>query len=102
MKMVIDGKEYRVSWKHTNNWKADENGERQKSYSQCMIENPTDAEILVGVATCSPKDQFSYAIGRKLSFEKALEGIPDKNIRRRFWEVYLHTISKVDIPKSSK
>jgi len=54
----------------------------------CVLEN--NGEILShGQASCSPKDNFCRATGRKLSLARALQGFYfTKEQRQEIWEAY--------------
>lgn len=45
------------------------------------IYQPVPAFRYFGCVKCSPKDQYHKKIGRQLSFEKALNKIPDDGLR---------------------
>lgn len=91
MKIVIDSVEFQISWKHNNN------GQGQRSSTQCIIKRSNSPlEVHIGTSTCHPKDNFNKKIGRKVSFAHAVSSFPDKNTRRRFWEAYLHLTLKVN------
>jgi hypothetical protein len=56
----------------------------------CAIEeNRCICTFVLGVARCSPQDQFSKAIGRKIALERALTQIGlNYNERKDFWAGY--------------
>ena len=80
MHLTVDGKEYVVSFQH----------DRTLRITVCVVveEKNVEEEPLVGVATCSLRDNFNRAIGRKLSLARAIaEGFPRER-RKAFWVAY--------------
>lgn len=59
---------------------------------------PCGTESSSGIATCSRKDTFVRAIGRKVALQRALRGIPRAQ-RSLIWEAYYQQAHK---PKGRK
>lgn len=90
MRIVHDGKEFKVVFRHGNML-----GRR---FTRCVItqklqfpDGEHDGGLAgEGIAYCNPKDQFSKELGRKVSLAKALKETGfAKPIRKEFWGAYL-------------
>ena len=73
----------------------------------CTVNLDTDSKddkpLIVGVALCSLKDQFSREKGRELSFERALHQlIPNtqKDVRLNFWKAFWVSVDGVNTAAS--
>lgn len=70
------------------------NEQRKKNYRCTKVTiNETDGNpCSIGIAICSPKDNFSRKEGRKLAFERALKGFISKD-RKILWEKFFNTFT---------
>jgi hypothetical protein len=97
MKMTVHGTQYNVRWDHLYI------GTRRTT--TCNITNSRGLPAGYGVATCSEKDQFQKAIGRRKSFTKAIAGFSRAD-RTLFWDAYkaewpIGKSRSVGVPKKS-
>ncbi len=86
MKVLMEGKTFRVNWQHLKIEDADKPWDHA---TICYVR--LDEKMLACSSShCSRKDQFKKATGRKISLRRAL-GVTtlSKNQRRVFWEAYL-------------
>jgi len=86
LSVKVDELEYDIGFKH---WRYDVPLNTCGS-TECRITVPDNAlAVSFGHAHCSIKDNFSRAIGRKVSLGRALiAAFPDKEDRRYVWEQY--------------
>lgn len=82
MKVEFKGQTFLISWKHLRDEKPDR--------THCIIRYEDKEALCIGVAICSPKDNFSKFLGRKFSLRDALkeEGL-DKKFKKACWEQFL-------------
>lgn len=76
---MINTDDFQVDFKHKiyNGENTSMNG-----HTQCMIIiNEEKPEVYQGESLCSKEDNFSRKLGRKYSFERAVENIQDKDLR---------------------
>lgn len=59
-----------------------------------------DKLIAQGSSGCSKKDNFNYATGRKYAFQRAVETIKDKRLRKALWEKLIEISPKTVIAKT--
>jgi hypothetical protein len=91
-RVTVDGKEYKVEWKH-DRWDDGKDKEVvqfiNKAYTTCFIIKD-DCMYGIGQARCSWKDNFSRKVGRKLSLQRALDDSNfDAGQRQQIWEQVL-------------
>lgn len=94
-------KNYKISWRHHNHndvrlktFKLDKVTTTGPSFGQtdCYlsdINNPND--IIIGEAYCTPNDNYNKRLGRYISFKRAVDQIPNKDIRKELWAEILST-----------
>lgn len=82
MKVEFKGQTYFISWKHLREEKPDS--------THCVIRLENEDLISVGVAICSPKDNFFKFLGRKISLKHALkeDGLT-KEFKRACWDQFI-------------
>ena len=61
-------------------------------FTVCRITD--DISEIVASASCSKKDNFDRAKGRKIAFTRAVNRIPDKNIRTLLWVKYFEACKR--------
>ena len=97
MKVKLNsGVEYWVSWIHNNttNQKDTKMDKRKRSdigsYTECYIENKTNASKSIGYAILGKKEKFfNKNIGRKISMACAMKNMElNKKTRTLFWNQY--------------
>ena len=102
--MSIKSENYRITWRHHNNLPIGKNNKMSKtlnskreSHTECLIiDNETNQLFVSSVAYLHPKDKnYNKAIGRKVSFNKAVEQVENKELRQELWDAF-----KRDSPKS--
>lgn len=82
---------YQVSWKYIQNRK------KQPIGTHCIINIsiPTNGNdkiyepLVTGTAKCYAKDVFNKKVGRKVSFERAVEQIPNRVERKLLWAEFI-------------
>jgi hypothetical protein len=91
---VEEGKEARVTFSHHRKTEAfvnkyGHNATQTIPFKSVCNVIVNDKVIGTGVAECSPQDRFEYRLGRKISFERALNdaGLPS-NVRKLAWSKY--------------
>jgi len=92
MKFTFKGKEYRICFQH-NTSSFDKLGNRQDRATFCTIYETglKDRLIAEEEALCHDNDNFSRAVGRKISLARALAlASADKEFRRTAWMAYFN------------
>ena len=59
----------------------------------CTVEK--DGVLLSGDSICSPKDNFSKAMGRKISLKRAVLKLENREERRGIWKAYRNNMTAV-------
>jgi len=97
MKFTYEGRQYRITFTHPQ----EDNdipgiGLRTQRSSIAKIyevigavRDPEQRPVACGSVTCNYKDQFSFAVGRKLALQEALNGF-GKDFRTAAWNCYLN------------
>lgn len=98
MKVILNGEEYTISWKHHNytymSLDKFEGGVRPTSYTECIFENSNKNLIDTTTAELSPKDNYNRAMGRQLTLKRLIKRLPltfralSKEERTLIWDCY--------------
>jgi hypothetical protein len=96
MKIDYAGKKYIMNWKHVRivedatleSKVVTPRGGKTICYIYELGEDKTKFLISCGTATCSNKDVYNKAIGRKLSIASAFEGTFTRTFREYVWNTY--------------
>lgn len=97
----IDGMTYRVIFQHRNGAKKRGNKIPPEevfpiaSFTLCRIEygkmingEGQFTNSIQGHAMLHPSENFSYLLGRKYAFTKALRNVGSRELRTKLWEAY--------------
>jgi hypothetical protein len=90
--------QYRVWFKHEPT--VEGNGISNLPFrgrTTCVVAIDDDASesvVAQAVSYCSPSDNFSRAVGRKVALSHALANF-DKETRSKFWQTYWETLRNV-------
>ena len=84
--MIVNN--YKVSWRHNNN------GASKASSTECHITDTNNNHIVSSVARCNKKDNYNKKLGRKLSFQRAVSQLPDRNVRKILWDNFIESSPK--------
>ncbi len=86
--------DYRVWFKHNPNEEVELSEDlHARGVTECFIENENGIGASFGYAFCSSKDNFSRAVGRKVSLTEALKPF-SKDWRKAFWEKYFEKMNE--------
>ena len=90
---------YKVFWRHNNyagqsTSKMDRRVKIPDSYTECIIKDKEDEILWEGVTVLGKKDIYNKKVGRKLSFERAVQKIDSRELRKKFWEEFKNLSSK--------
>lgn len=88
----INDDEYKINWNYSLRL-CKVKDLKESNVTRCVISKKTNIGwhiISASQAVCIPTDQFCKAIGRKLSYTRALEKISffGKSHRQVFWDTY--------------
>ena len=88
MKLKAQNQEFEVRFKHDSFTHS-----TKLRRTSCVIRDDRDVLVGAGFAQCSENDHFEKAIGRKVSFTRALKSanLP-KEVRRELWKAYFEAI----------
>jgi len=87
MKVVVNGKEYKIWFKHTML-----DGARYKALTTCWVEG-AGRPWPGGQALCVAGDQFKKSIGRKIALSRAIYGFT-RDERREIWKQYFDVVGR--------
>ena len=86
MEVKVKRKTYRISYAHDPVYQ----------YTDCFIGDARRKTLVQTTATCSERDQYSKAMGRKVALTKAINLLfPEKKDRAAFWEAVWKTRGEI-------